>query len=83
MCDAGQYYSWFLAVIDIALLVLIGRQLFRLYKMDVAAQRSFNRAVECEAEAREICAQASAIRDEWKIANMLSDVVNIPAKEDS
>jgi hypothetical protein len=66
MCSAGEHFDWAMIAINCALFVFNTRSLWCLHKK----RNEIESAIRHTEASR---AQASKLRDEWKIAKMLSD----------
>jgi hypothetical protein len=75
MCSAGEYVGWFFAAINIALLIINGRNLRRFSRRLSEMKAEHIHAID---EAVAMRAHARAERDKWKLAKILSDAKNNP-----
>jgi hypothetical protein len=73
MCADGEYIAWFCAAINVALLIINGRNSWRFSRRLSEMKAEHIHAID---EAASIRAQACRERDNWKFAKMLSDAEN-------
>ena len=73
---------WFLVAINVAILILSGRQLRRLRKMYARSKVIMDEAERYRSEvldeADKFRAEARYLRDRWKLANLLEDAKHGP-----